>query len=68
MFYHLLYPLHSQISAFNVFRYITFRTIYHLFEFFAALPAEIRISREISVAFWTAVDADHLVTAFVAES
>jgi len=28
MLYHLLYPLHGQISAFNVFRYITFRTIY----------------------------------------
>jgi len=26
MFYHLLYSLHDQISAFNVFRYITFRT------------------------------------------
>jgi len=28
MIYHLLYPLHTAISAFNVFRYITFRTIY----------------------------------------
>ncbi len=28
MLYHLLYPLHTSISAFNVFRYITFRTIY----------------------------------------
>jgi phospho-N-acetylmuramoyl-pentapeptide-transferase len=28
MIYHLLYPLHTVISAFNVFRYITFRTIY----------------------------------------
>ncbi len=28
MFYHLLYPLHQYISFFNVFRYITFRTIY----------------------------------------
>jgi phospho-N-acetylmuramoyl-pentapeptide-transferase len=28
MLYHLLYPLHKTISAFNVFRYITFRTIY----------------------------------------
>jgi len=26
MFYHLLYPLHVDIGAFNVFRYITFRT------------------------------------------
>ncbi len=28
MIYHLLYPLHDLISFFNVFRYITFRTIY----------------------------------------
>jgi phospho-N-acetylmuramoyl-pentapeptide-transferase len=28
MLYHLLYPLHTMFSALNVFRYITFRTIY----------------------------------------
>ncbi len=28
MIYHLLYPLHTVFAAFNVFRYITFRTIY----------------------------------------
>ncbi len=28
MFYHFIYPLHTQISFLNVFRYITFRTIY----------------------------------------
>jgi phospho-N-acetylmuramoyl-pentapeptide-transferase len=28
MLYHFLYPLHTEISLFNVFRYITFRTIY----------------------------------------
>jgi phospho-N-acetylmuramoyl-pentapeptide-transferase len=28
MLYHLLYPLHTTVSVFNVFRYITFRTIY----------------------------------------
>ncbi len=28
MFYHLFYPLHEYFSFFNVFRYITFRTIY----------------------------------------
>lgn len=28
MFYHFLYSLHTEISFFNVFRYITFRTIY----------------------------------------
>ncbi|MGE5699152.1 MAG: phospho-N-acetylmuramoyl-pentapeptide-transferase [Deltaproteobacteria bacterium] len=28
MLYHLLYPLHADYSFFNVFRYITFRTIY----------------------------------------
>jgi phospho-N-acetylmuramoyl-pentapeptide-transferase len=28
MLYHLLYPLHEYLNIFNVFRYITFRTIY----------------------------------------
>lgn len=28
MLYHLLYPLHTSLSALNVFRYITFRAIY----------------------------------------
>ncbi|KJS32835.1 MAG: phospho-N-acetylmuramoyl-pentapeptide-transferase [Desulfatitalea sp. BRH_c12] len=28
MLYHLLYPLHTDFIVFNVFRYITFRTIY----------------------------------------
>ncbi len=28
MLFHLLYPLHTQVSFFNLFRYITFRTIY----------------------------------------
>jgi len=28
MLYHFLYPLHTTIFAFNVFRYITFRMIY----------------------------------------
>jgi phospho-N-acetylmuramoyl-pentapeptide-transferase len=28
MLYHLLYPLHEHFSAFNVFRYITFRSAY----------------------------------------
>lgn len=28
MIYHLLYPLHTTFSSLNVFRYITFRTIY----------------------------------------
>lgn len=28
MLYHFLYPFHTTFSAFNVFRYITFRTIY----------------------------------------
>src|SRR4030065_1240307 len=30
MSYHLLYPLHELFSFFNVFRYITFRTIYSI--------------------------------------
>ncbi|MCU0556166.1 MAG: phospho-N-acetylmuramoyl-pentapeptide-transferase [Desulfobacterales bacterium] len=28
MLYHLLFPLHTSLTVFNVFRYITFRTIY----------------------------------------
>ncbi len=28
MFYHLVFPLHTELSFLNVFRYITFRTIY----------------------------------------
>ncbi len=28
MLYHILYPLHTEISFFNLFQYITFRTIY----------------------------------------
>src|SRR5215813_3568418 len=28
MFYHLLYPLHSIVPGFNVFRYLTFRIAY----------------------------------------
>lgn len=28
MLYHLLYPLHTVFSPFNVFRYITFRAAY----------------------------------------
>ncbi|OQX27673.1 MAG: phospho-N-acetylmuramoyl-pentapeptide-transferase [Desulfobacteraceae bacterium IS3] len=28
MIYHFLYPLHTTVSAMNIFRYITFRTIY----------------------------------------
>lgn len=31
MLYHLLYPLHDKLIAFNVFRYITFRTFAALF-------------------------------------
>ncbi len=31
MLYHLLYPLHDELMAFNVFRYITFRTFAALF-------------------------------------
>ena len=27
MIYHLLYPLHTAFGVFNVFRYLTFRTI-----------------------------------------
>jgi len=30
MLYNLLYPLHEQYSFFNLFQYITFRTVYAL--------------------------------------
>lgn len=50
MLYHLLYSLHEHVSAFNVFRYITFRTIIAgLSAFlicFAAGPVVIRFMRE----------------------
>ena len=46
MFYHLFYPLASEIGAFNVFRYITFRTgaatLTALFISFLVGPALIR--------------------------
>jgi phospho-N-acetylmuramoyl-pentapeptide-transferase len=46
LFYHLLYPLASDVGAFNVFRYITFRTgaatLTALFIAFLAGPALIR--------------------------
>lgn len=46
MFYHLLYPLASEFSGFNVFRYITFRTaaatLTALFISFVVGPALIR--------------------------
>jgi len=35
MIYHLLYPLHEHFSVFNVFRYITFRSIYAVITAFA---------------------------------
>ena len=49
MFYHLLYPLRDYISAFNIFRYITFRTAYatitSLLICFVAGPILIRVLR-----------------------
>lgn len=49
MLYHLLYPLHTEISAFNVFRYITFRSAYAmvtaLLISFVLGPALIRMLR-----------------------
>ncbi len=49
MLYHLLYPLHTDISVFNVFRYITFRSAYAmataLLISFVLGPALIRILR-----------------------
>lgn len=53
MLYHLLYPLHKTISVFNVFQYITFRTIYasltaFLIVFFLG-PRTIRKLRELQI-------------------
>ena len=53
MFYHLLYPLHQYIHAFNVFRYITFRTAYAtltaLLICFVLGPLIIRMLKRLSV-------------------
>jgi phospho-N-acetylmuramoyl-pentapeptide-transferase len=53
MFYHLLYPLASEISFFNVFRYITFRTgaatLTALFISFLVGPALIRALARLDV-------------------
>ena len=53
MFYHLLYPLRDYISAFNVFRYITFRSAYatltSLLICFILGPAIIRLLRRHGV-------------------
>ena len=53
MLYHLLYPLHEYFSVFNVFRYITFRTIYAcLVAFFICFilgPAFIEALRKMQV-------------------
>ena len=53
MLYHLLYPLHEQIGAFNVFRYITFRTaaavVTALFLSTSLGPWFIRTLRRLSV-------------------
>jgi len=53
MFYHLLYPLASEISAFNVFRYITFRiaaaTLTAMFISFLVGPALIRALSRLDV-------------------
>lgn len=52
MFYHLLYPLRAYISAFNVFRYITFRSAYatltSLLICFVLGPAIIKMLRKYS--------------------
>ncbi len=49
MLYHLLYPLHTEISVFNVFRYITFRSAYAmataLLISFVLGPALVRLLR-----------------------
>jgi phospho-N-acetylmuramoyl-pentapeptide-transferase len=51
--YHLLYPLHEQFPALNVFRYITFRTAYAmataLLLAFVLGPPVIRMLRELKI-------------------
>ncbi len=53
MLYHLLFPLYKTISAFNVFRYITFRTIYAGITAFLILfifgPRMIRLLRRMQI-------------------
>jgi phospho-N-acetylmuramoyl-pentapeptide-transferase len=50
MLYHLLYPLHEYFSVFNVFRYITFRTIYaSLTAFFICFLLGPWVIRKLSV-------------------
>jgi len=53
MLYHLLYPLHTTLSALNVFRYITFRTIYASLTAFLVCfligPFVIRRLRELQI-------------------
>ena len=53
MLYHLLYPLHTFFSAFNVFRYITFRAAYAMVTALAISfllgPLIIRILRKLEV-------------------
>ena len=53
MFYHLLYPLASEIGAFNVIRYITFRTaaaaLTALFISFIVGPPLIRALKRLEV-------------------
>ncbi|MEN8243803.1 MAG: phospho-N-acetylmuramoyl-pentapeptide-transferase [Thermodesulfobacteriota bacterium] len=53
MLYHFLYPLHTTLSALNVFRYITFRTIYASLTAFLVCfligPFVIRRLRELQI-------------------
>lgn len=53
MLYHLLYPLHVHLSALNLFRYITFRTIYAGITAFAICillgPWTIRMLKQLQV-------------------
>ena len=41
MFYHLLYPLSDTFSAFNLFRYITFRAAYAVGRRTSPVPVEL---------------------------
>ncbi len=69
MFYHLFYPLYQTVSAFNVFRYVTFRTAYAaltaLLISMILAPAVIRLlqRRQIGQMIRTAGPQSHVAKA-----
>jgi len=49
MLYHLLYPLHELFSFFNVFRYITFRTIYSILTALLIVLSSVLVDQKVEV-------------------